>query len=272
MTTSDLMPSTAHRARTARTSSPDTDDAGIPMIRLVRVELRKLVDTRSGLWLGLAIVGIAVLLDAIMLVFGTTQDLGLRSFLGATSAGLNLLLPILGILTATTEFTQRTGLVTFALEPRRTRVYAAKSLAAVLLGTAASAVVAVIAVALTALVAARQPVGNHWDMPVVKVVAFLAVNALLVLLGVGFGMLIGNTAAAVVAVIAVPMLYSIVGGFWRAFEPIANWTDINRTTTQVMSDGAMTGQHWAQLIVSILTWVALPVVAGMVRIQRAEVR
>ncbi len=272
MTISDVTPHTATRIRTSPTPTPDTDGAGVPMLRLVRVELRKLVDTRSGLWLGVAIVGIAVLIDGLLLVFGTAEDLGLRTFLGATSTGLNLLLPILGILTATTEFTQRTGLVTFALEPRRGRMYAAKSLAAVLLGTAASVLVAVVAAGLTAVVAARQPQVDHWDLPAVKVLAFLGVNALLVLIGVGFGMLIGNTAAAVVAIVALPMLYTMLGAAWSAFEPIARWTDINRATTRIMSDTALTGQHWAQLLVSILVWVALPVVAGMFRIQRAEVR
>ena len=45
-----------------------------------------------------------------------------------------MLLPILGIMAATAEWTQRTGLVTFTLEPRRGRVVLAKALAALVLG------------------------------------------------------------------------------------------------------------------------------------------
>ena len=55
-----------------------------------------------------------------------------RSAACSSSATLPLamLLPVIGIMAATAEWTQRTGLVTFTLEPRRGRVVLAKALAA----------------------------------------------------------------------------------------------------------------------------------------------
>jgi hypothetical protein len=50
------------------------------------------------------------------------------------SRPIGILLPILGILSVTSEWSQRTTLLTFALVPRRERVTAAKALAACLLG------------------------------------------------------------------------------------------------------------------------------------------
>ena len=97
------------------------------------MERRKIVDTRSGAWL----LGITALLTAltlaVMLIWGESDGLGFMGLLSVATMPLSLLLPILGILTATTEWSQRTALVTFTLEPRRGRVVVAKLLAVVLL-------------------------------------------------------------------------------------------------------------------------------------------
>ena len=50
-----------------------------------------------------------------------------------------LILPVVGILAVTSEWSQRTGLVTFGLEPRRMRIAWAKLISALLVGVAAFA-------------------------------------------------------------------------------------------------------------------------------------
>ena len=61
-------------------------------------------------------------------------------------APASVLLPIVGILLVSSEWSQRTGMVTFALVPRRGRVIAAKLLASVVLSLVALALCIVVAV------------------------------------------------------------------------------------------------------------------------------
>ena len=58
----------------------------------------------------------------------------MTSYLGLSVLPMAILLPVLGIMSATQEWSQRTGLTTFTLEPRRGRVVTAKVVAAALLG------------------------------------------------------------------------------------------------------------------------------------------
>ena len=96
--------------------------------RLVRVELRKSYDTRAGMWLLLTMVLLSLAVEGIVLAVTTVQDEAMNSgdFVGAAAFVTSVLLPILGIMLVTSEWGQRTAMVTFALEPRRPRVILAK--------------------------------------------------------------------------------------------------------------------------------------------------
>src|SRR2546421_152111 len=61
----------------------------------------------------------------------------LRVFFARTVESAGVLLPIVGLLAITSEWSQRTALTTFARVPRRERVIAAKLLAGVALALAA---------------------------------------------------------------------------------------------------------------------------------------
>ena len=106
-----------------------TRDAAIPFGRLLRVEWGKSLDTRAARWL---LTGIALLTAcaALVPVFLPDQiQQGWLSHLALTGFVLALLLPLVSILTLTSEGGQRSVLVTFTQEPRRHRVVAAKVLA-----------------------------------------------------------------------------------------------------------------------------------------------
>src|SRR5690606_2903251 len=116
----------SHTARgesmTATLASPTTSAPAVPLrrpslARLTMVELRKLVDTRAGVWLMVAIVLSCIGFATIQLF---ALDPALRRFeiffLG-TLLPIGILLPVLGILTVTSEWSQRTALTTFALVP-----------------------------------------------------------------------------------------------------------------------------------------------------------
>ena len=99
-------------------------DRPIPIETLIAVELRKTFNTRAGRWLAGTIVGGAALVMLVMIVVGLVQD---RTFAlvdmvqFANFVPMGLLLPVLGVLAVTGEWSQRTNVVTFTLEPRRGR-------------------------------------------------------------------------------------------------------------------------------------------------------
>ncbi len=242
---------------------------GIPFRRLLLVEARKLVDTRSGTALLSAIGVLTVAVILLSFLTMTVNDLTMHSMVGATSTPLSLLLPVLGILTVTTEWTQRTALVTFTLVPRRTDVLLAKVVVAFIVGLASSVIAVGCAGGLTML--ARHGASGSMDMTPTLIAGFVGLTALLVIQGVAFGMLFLNTPAAIVCYFAVPFVYSILGFSVAAFKPIAEWTDINRTSAVLFSDQTATATQWAQLGVSVGVWVLLPLVFGMVRTSRKEI-
>ena len=54
-------------------------------------------------------------------------------------------------------------------------------------------------------------------------------------------------------------------------EEAAAWLDLNRTM-QPLFTGSLTSEQWAQLGTAVAVWVLLPLVLGMWRLTRAEVK
>jgi ABC-2 type transport system permease protein len=129
------------------------------LARLVAIELRKTVDTRAGFWLFAASALLAIVVVGLTLAFGHATDLMFGVFFARTVGTVGVLLPVVGILAITSEWSQRTAVTTFALVPRRERVIAAKLLAGLVVALASVAVCLAISLAATALV----PVIGHAD-------------------------------------------------------------------------------------------------------------
>jgi hypothetical protein len=103
----------------------------IPLSRIVATEARKMGDTRSGFWLIAGIGILSLLATAAVIVFNTDDELTYHSFVAAIGIPLTLVLPMIAILSVTSEWSQRSGLTTFTLVPDRRRVIAAKAIACV---------------------------------------------------------------------------------------------------------------------------------------------
>jgi hypothetical protein len=130
--------------------------------RLVAVELRKMVNTRAGFWLQAAMVVLTVLVVIVACVVGDAADHTFQSVLNVGLQPAAILLPVLGILLVTSEWSQRTGLITFALVPVRSRVLGAKLIASLVLAVA-MLVMSVAVVAAGVLVASPGVDGTcHW--------------------------------------------------------------------------------------------------------------
>ena len=107
------------------TSGRRTEIAPIPLSRVVRVELRKMFDTRSGFWL-IASIGITGLIATIATIaFAPDADLTYYNFAKAIGYPITIILPMVALLSITSEWSQRSGLTTFTYVPSRGRVISA---------------------------------------------------------------------------------------------------------------------------------------------------
>ena len=179
-----------------RDAGPALDAPGPSMARLVRMELRKSVDTRAGLWVMIAILGLAVATLAYRLLKVDQADVSFTGYLDIVTIGVMLLLPVIGVMAMTSEWSQRTALSTFTLVPRRGRVLTAKIFAAVLLAVAAVAVV--VALTVLGLLAGSAMTGEtaSWSGGVDAVTGLAIMTVLNLMMAVGVGALAGNTAVA----------------------------------------------------------------------------
>ncbi len=266
--TTVLDPTTSHLPHERLTLA---DASRIPFVRLTRVELRKMVDTRAGRWMLIVMASISLLIAGANLVWGQAEDLAFGTFLALASLPLIILLPIVGIMAATAEWSQRTGLVTFTLEPRRGRVVGAKVVAAVILGllvvaaaVAASALAEVLAIGL-------RGADPHWSVAWTLFGGFLLAMTIFIVQGLGFGFALLNTPLAIVASILLPTIWTIASGVSTRLDTVGQWLDLNRTVTP-LSDGAMTGQAWAQLGTSAVAWIGIPLAVGTWRVLTREVK
>jgi ABC-2 type transport system permease protein len=243
---------------------------GVPFLRLVHVELRKMLDTRAGRWL---IIGIGAIIAVALTIMFFNQG-GQHSFadyLQATTMPMALILPVVGILAVTSEWSQRTGLVTFGLEPRRIRVAWAKTLSALFVGVCAFAVSLVLAaVAHQAAITFRGITGD-WSIDALALLGAGGYVLLGIAQGVGFGMLFKNTPAAVVVFFVLPTAWSILGSMVAWLRDAAVWLDLNQTMNPLFQ-GSLTGAQWAHLGTSVAVWVIAPLAVGIWRLTRAEVK
>jgi ABC-type transport system involved in multi-copper enzyme maturation permease subunit len=229
------------------------------LARLVLVELRKAVDTRAGRWLLVLIALVAVAGAVITAVTGAAGERNLTHVLGDTSQEVSILLPVLGILLVTSEWSQRTALTTFTLVPRRERVIAAKAAAGVLLAVAATAVCA--AVAAVVLIAADHGQAGRWRDAGLAIGYALVFQVLNLLLGVGFGLLFRSTPVAIVVYFAAPTAWSILTSTVSALAGTGRWLDPS-TAWNHLAGGTLTATTWAQVGTAAAVWIVLPMLAG----------
>ncbi|MGC5011186.1 ABC transporter permease [Streptosporangium sp. DT93] len=265
------MPATGPVTGTSRAGTPlpapASTRARIPFRRLLGVEARKLVDTRSGKIMTALMVA---LIPVSVTARGFVTDPDLYTLAGTAGIGLAILLPVLGILTVTGEWSHRTALVTFALEPRRSRVLAAKCLPPLIVAALASPFSLLVAVPVTAVVAGVRDLPATWEVAPTALLGWMTTNVLVVAAGLALGMLLLNGPAAIVICLAMPMAWSLVGELGSTGRLLADWLDVNRAASPLV-DGHLTGGDAARLATSALVWIVVPAIAGTVRVGRKEI-
>jgi ABC-2 type transport system permease protein len=267
MSTTSTAPATIDVSQTAR----------VPFGRLVQVELRKAMDTRAGFWLIVSIGIIVLLAEAITLIVVVVQDepMTYGDFVGAAAYLTGIfLLPVLGIMLVTSEWSQRTAMVTFTLEPRRGVVVAAKALTGVILTLGAAALALVLGAVCNLIYAGLQG-GADWDLGWRFLGGFLITQTLSMLGGFALATLLLNTPAAIVAFVVyrwvLPILLGIGGEAMDWLGRIVPWIEFQQAQGPVY-DLTVDGEEWGHLLTTGFIWLVLPLAIGMWRVLRAEVK
>jgi ABC-2 type transport system permease protein len=235
--------------------------------RLVAVELRKMVNTRAGFWLQVATVAITVVAVTVRSVVGDAADHTFASVLEVGMQPAAVLLPVVGILLVTSEWSQRTGMITFALVPMRSRVLGAKLVASLVLAVAVLAV-GVGIVAAGVLVAAPGVDGTWADLvPLIGQSAVFLTTGMVV--GVAFGAILLASAPAIVVLFTLPFAWMAVASL-SFFEDVAPWLDTARALAPMPME-VMSTTQWAQAGTALALWMLLPLLIGIWRITRSEV-
>ncbi len=262
----------------------------VPFLRLVRVEWRKMTDTRGGFWL-LLITGILVLLT----LLGVSL-VGLLSDMGSTEIGfedlylqvmlipVSLLVPVFAITIVSSEWGQRTNMVTFALEPSRLKVLLAKLVVAVLMAFATLVVAAICAAIANVVVAAGQDYSPSWSVDGQKLFVSVVVQVLAFVTAFGLAMCIISTPAAIavyyIITLILPLIaYSILYFAFGWFRDVIPWLDFSYAATPFMSEfwpngdpTTVDGLAWARLASATFLWLVVPLGVGLSRILRAEIK
>ncbi len=261
------------------TAAPSTIDLTstpqVPMSRLAKVELRKALDTRAGRWFAVSILALVLVVEVIYAFAAPDDSKDYGNFLSVAGGVLGYFMPILIIMLVTSEASQRNGLVTFTLEPRRSRVVVAKFLAAFALAVAVMVLAALIAVIGTVFgsVSGASP---GWTVDGNLLFnGFVLANAIGVLIGFAIATLIMNTPAAIVGYfvysLILPIAVGILSSLSSGFEKVAPWIEFNVAQSPLFTgDYTPTGEQWAQIATSGTIWLVIPLILGIARLMRVE--
>lgn len=247
----------------------------IPMSRIIGVELRKMFDTRSGFWLMVSIGVLSVLATGAVILWADDASLTYDSFAAAIGLPMTVILPVIAMLSVTSEWSQRTGLATFTFVPSRSRVIGAKAACAVGVGVVSMLVAAGIGALGNLLGSSLAGVPTVWDISVMQFSMIVVGTVLNMMIGFMLGLLLRSSAAALVAYFVYQFVLSsltvLLASTQDWFADIQPWVDFNYSQGQLF-DIVPNAEQWAQLGVSGFFWLVLPLAIGLRLVLRSEVK
>jgi ABC-type transport system involved in multi-copper enzyme maturation permease subunit len=239
--------------------------------RLIRVELRKMYDTRAGFWLLLTAAVLATLVAALSMLVGDHGDRTFANALDFSNQAINFLVPIVGILLVTSEWSQRTAQVTFTLVPQRGRVLLAKIGAAIALAVAAFLFTLVVSALFTAIGSGASTADDVWSLQAGVLLQAVLFDVISVLIGVAIGSAILLSAPAIVASFVLPIGLALIMELVPGLDGLTPWLDQSDALSPLTAD-PLSGKEWAQVLVCTAVWCGLPLAIGFSRFLRDEVR
>ncbi|MDX6324678.1 MAG: type transport system permease protein [Nocardioidaceae bacterium] len=249
----------------------------IPLTRVTAVELRKMFDTRSGFWL-IASIAITSALAAVGVILWASDDgLTYSTFATAIRFPVVIILPLIAILAVTSEWSQRTGLTTFTLVPHRSRIITAKAISSVLIAIAAMVLAFAVGALGNVLGAAIRGTPLVWDVSITQCGYYVLGMVLSLLIGFMLGVLFRASTGAIVAyfilTFLVPTVFGLLAQSQHWFHTLQPWVDIQFAQAGLfVFDQSLTGQEWAHIAVTGVTWLLLPLLVGLGLVMRSEVK
>lgn len=267
MSTTAPAPTAAAPTRESLLSEPRPS-----LLRLTKVELRKSYNTRAGFWLLATIAAFTLLILILSFLAFEERDQRFDTLSQIMQVPTSFLLPVVGILLVTSEWSQRSALTTFTLTPNRWRIVAAKALALTFLTLAAIAITYVGAAIGTAITSPAEA----WDGGLSNVHNVIAVQLGGSFVGFGFALLFLNSPLAIVLYFVLPTVWMILANTIPGFDEFAEWLNYNETSSALLPAGedgeTVSGKDWAQYGTSLVMWLVLPLAVGLARLRRAEVK
>jgi ABC-2 type transport system permease protein len=261
---------TTEAAPARRTARP------IPTTRLVKIELRKMFNTRSGFWMLISIGVLSGIATGAVIIFAPASAVTYESFARAIGFPMSVILPMIAILAVTSEWSQRSGLTTFTLVPSRGRVIGAKAIATLLVGLGSMTV----AFAMGALgnVAGSELAGvdTVWDISLSMALQMVLGDLVGMAIGFTLGVVLRNSTAAIVGYFVVsfvmPGILVLLAQVRSWFEDLQPWIDWNETQVVLFDGATNTGKEWAMLGSTTMIWIVIPLVVGLLSLRRSEVK
>ena len=269
---------------TATIISTDTIEAAparrivrpIPTTRLVKIELRKMFNTRSGFWLLVSIGVLSVMATGAVLIFAPDSKIVYENFAAAIGFPMSVILPMIAILGVTSEWSQRSGLTTFTLVPSRGRVIEAKALATFVVGVISMAVAFTVGAVGNLLGSTITGLDAVWDVSLAAAAQILLGNLVGMAIGFTLGVVLRNSAAAIVGYFVVslvlPGILVLLAQVRPWFADLQAWIDWNYTQVALFENDTDTAREWAMLASTTGLWIALPLVIGLLFLRRSEVK
>ena len=247
----------------------------IPLSRVLGVELRKMFDTRAGIWLMASILIAALVSTVATISFAPDADLTYYTFAKAIGFPMTVILPIIAILAITAEWSQRTGLTTFTLVPRRGQVITAKVIASVAVGAVSMLIAFAFGVAGNLVGPTIRGTDRVWDVSFLHGVDIILGSLISLLLGTMLGILFRSSPVALVSYFIVSFLLPTVLGLLAAnnagFRDAQQWVDLNDAQS-FLFEGTLGAAEWAHLAVATTLWLVLPALLGLRLVMRSEVK
>ncbi len=262
---------TMERVQETRATTPTP----IPFSRVVSVELRKMFDTRSGFWLMMSVAITATLATGAVILWAPDSELTYDTFAAAIGFPMSVILPMVAILSVTSEWSQRSGLTTFTLLPHRGRVIGAKAVATVIVGVTSMVVAMAIGAVGNIVGTAITGTPRVWDDSVQHLALIVLANVLGMLIGFTLGVVIRNSAGAIVGYFVFTLVLPTLSGLLAAnaawWHDAQAWVDFN-FAQGALFNGEMAAKDWAHIATASGIWLVIPLAVGLTLLMRSEVK
>jgi ABC-2 type transport system permease protein len=248
----------------------------IPTTRLIKVELRKMFDTRSGFWMLMSIGALSVIATGAVIIFAPDEAVTYSNFATALGLPMSVILPMIAILGVTSEWSQRSGLTSFTLVPSRGRVIGAKASATFLVGVVSMAIAFAIGALGNVVGSAIVGVDTIWDISLVGAAQIVLGDLVGMAIGFTLGVVLRNSAAAIVGYFVVSLVLPGILGLLATlrdwFADAQPWVDWNYTQVTLFEGDTNTAREWAMLGSTTMIWIVVPLVIGLLFLRRSEVK